>query len=181
MYSALPKKTHWSDEVLTKQPISSLLLHSETTFCPVRRATVFLCPNCLTCCWKWGSSMEKFCLKDGTWPSGKSFMTGNVLLHSSPRRTSLPPPASCDANDLPRQRFAKRKFQLAFPPLDPQGQKGTRSSGTMTRTQIHTRTNRHTPWFVGNFLVLVLKFYNQPEGGSVLKQTSGPFSAPQNG
>lgn len=44
---------------------------------------------------------------------------------------------------------------------------------------MHTHT--HTSWFVGNFLVLVLKFYNQPEGGSVLKQTSGTFSAPQNG
>lgn len=36
-------------------------------------------------------------------------------------------------------------------------------------------------WVVGNFLILVLKFYNQPERGSLLKQTSGTFFTLQNG
>lgn len=47
--------------------------------------------------------------------------------------------------------------------------------GTTTHTLTHQR------WFVGNFPVLVLKFYDQPERGSVLKQTSGTFSTLQSG
>lgn len=34
----------------------------------------------------------------------------------------------------------------------------------------YTHTLKYQRWFVGNVHVLVLKFYDQPEGGSVLKQ-----------
>lgn len=90
-----------------------------------------------------------------------------------PRRS----PASWDANDLPgaEERLTKCKLHWHSPSLvmRPKGH------SELWDHDMHTHT--HTSWFVGNFLVLVLKFYNQPEGGSVLKQTSGTFSAPQNG
>lgn len=57
--------------------------------------------------------------------------------------------------------------------------RGAPCFGTTPRTQTHAHTC--SCWVVGNFLILVLKFYNQPERGSLLKQTSGTFFTLQNG
>lgn len=55
---------------------------------------------------------------------------------------------------------------------------------SLGRTKLVWPLHTHLHTSVGlweNVLVLVLKFYDQPERGSVLKQTSGTFSALQNG
>lgn len=97
------------------------------------------------------------------------------VLHYIPRKQILP--ACWDSNGILVAVRASYKLHvtLTFPFLV------IRPKGQFKLWDLYTYTYTHTSWFVGNFLVLVLKFYNQPERGSVLKQTSGTFSAPQNG
>lgn len=91
--------------------------------CPILicRVTVSPCPSCLTCCWKWGSSMERSCWRDGTSPSGRDQYESGLLC------------------------FGYHKVRRPF--------KHFKTSGCVFK--------------IGRSLGL--KFYKQPERGSVLK------------
>lgn len=122
------------------------------------RVMAFLCHNCLTCCWRWGSNTAKFCWKDGISPSGTVWCSGSKLMRVSP---CIP---ACLFTHSARARCTD---------LTLFSHKGAASFGIAAHTC--------SCWVVGNFLILVLKFYNQPERGSLLKQTSGTFFTLQNG
>lgn len=180
------KSLMWSDEVPLNGQLDFSALHLMVALVVLScRVTASQCPSYLTCCWRWGSSTEKSCSRSGTSHSGTDGreMTKPLLFLWQGVAGSVWLCAMFYAVMLFSSSLGHFRLhvELTFPFCCHKVIRVHQDARPPHVHYLHAHTRTHPCWFVGNFLVLVLKFYNQPERGSLLKQTSGTFSTLQNG